>query len=74
LEAGVDLKIWLQLWDDNPQWVVKNPKSSCPSASVHWAMESKVRICKLKNKFMYKENEKVLGEETFQMLLVDRHD
>jgi hypothetical protein len=25
-EAGIDLNNWLQLWDDNPLWVVKNPK------------------------------------------------
>jgi hypothetical protein len=24
-EAGIDLNNWLQLWDDNPLWVVKNP-------------------------------------------------
>jgi hypothetical protein len=27
-ETGNDLNNWLQLWDDNPLWVVKNPKSS----------------------------------------------
>jgi hypothetical protein len=26
LEARIDLNNWLQLWDDNPLWVVKNPK------------------------------------------------
>jgi hypothetical protein len=27
LEAGIDLNNWLQLQDDNPLWVVKNPES-----------------------------------------------
>jgi hypothetical protein len=25
LEVGIDLNKWLQPWDDNPLWVVKNP-------------------------------------------------
>jgi hypothetical protein len=24
-KVGIDLNNWLQLWDDNPMWVVKNP-------------------------------------------------
>jgi hypothetical protein len=24
-EEGIDLNNWIQLWDDNPLWVVKNP-------------------------------------------------
>jgi hypothetical protein len=68
----IDLDKWLQLWDHNPLWVVKNPKYLRRGDFVHWDMDSKVRIYKLKNKFMYKQNEKILGEETFQMLLVDR--
>jgi hypothetical protein len=28
LELTIDLNNWLQLWDDNPMWVVKNPGSS----------------------------------------------
>jgi hypothetical protein len=27
-KAGIDLNNWLQLWDDNPLWVVKNLESS----------------------------------------------
>ena len=53
---------WLQLWDDNPLRVVKNLEFLWPGVSVHWAMESKVRIYKLKNKFMYMEMIKFLGE------------
>jgi hypothetical protein len=26
LEVGIYLNNWLQLWDDNPLWVVKNSK------------------------------------------------
>jgi hypothetical protein len=26
VEAGIDLNNWLQLRDDNPMWVVKNPE------------------------------------------------
>jgi hypothetical protein len=70
--VGIDLNNWLQLWDDNPLWVVKNLERFMTRCFLLLGYGVKVRIYKLKSKIMYNENEKVLGEETFQMFLVDR--
>jgi len=50
LEAGIDLNKWIQLWDDKPLWVLKNPESLWPGASIHWAMESKWEYTNWKKK------------------------
>ena len=73
LEAGINFNNWLQLWDENLMWVVKNPKPFMTRCFCLLGYGVRVRIYKLKNKIMYNENEKVLGEETFQMFPVDKH-
>jgi hypothetical protein len=71
--VGNDLNNRLQLWDDNPLWVVKNPESLVTRCFRPLGYGVRLRIYKLnKNKIMYNENEKVLGEETFQMFPIDR--
>jgi hypothetical protein len=70
-KEGIDLNNCFQLWDDNPLWVVNNLDPFMIRCFRLLGYGVRVRICKLKNKIMYNENEKVLGEETFQMFLVD---
>ena len=72
MKAGIDLNNWLQLWDDNPLWVVNNLESLMTRCFHPLGYGVRVRIYNLKNKILYNENEKVLGEETFQIFLVYR--
>jgi hypothetical protein len=72
-EAGIDLNNWLQLWDDNPLWVVKNIRIFMTMCFHPLGYGVKGKNIQTEKKIMYKENEKVLGEETFQMFLIDRN-
>jgi len=72
LEAGIGPNSMIQLWDDNPLWVVKNTKSLMTKCFRPLGYGVRVRIYKLKNKIIYNENEKVLRKETFQMLPIHR--
>ena len=69
----IDLNNNLQLWDDNPLWVVNILEYIMTMCFRPLGYGVRVRIYKLnKNKIMYNENEKVLGEETFQMFPIDK--
>jgi len=56
LEAGIDLNNWIQLWDDNPLWVVKNLEPFMTRCFHLLGYGVRVRIYKLKNKIIYSEN------------------
>jgi hypothetical protein len=50
LEAGNDLNNRLQLWDDDPVWVVKNPESLVTMCFFPLGYGVRVRIYKLEIK------------------------
>jgi len=50
LEAGNDLNNKLQLWDDDPLWVVKNPESLVTRCFRPFVYGVKLRIYKLEIK------------------------